>query len=77
MFITQDALIGIYSSSSTALGPLLTGFTVTTNSGTISVNWGDSLSDTLASGVPKNHQFLCALASAPAGFWNNIQPCVS
>ena len=54
----------------------LSNFSVTTTSGTILVNWGDGLSDTVSSGVPVNHSFSCPGAPAAPGFWNNIQPCI-
>ncbi len=53
----------------------LNGFSVTTTSGTVQVNWGDNTSDTLTSGILINHTFLCPNGVAAAGFWNNIEPC--
>lgn len=53
----------------------INGFSVTTTSGTVQINWGDGESDTLASGVPISHTFFCPNAVAAAGFWNNIEPC--
>jgi len=78
MFLNQDALIGIFASSSTTSGPKvqLSNFSVTTTSGSIQVNWGDGLIDTLISGVAKNHSFSCPAFSGPAGLWNNVQPCL-
>ena len=54
----------------------LSNFSVTTTSGTILVNWGDGLSDTLSSGIPINHSYICPGSPAAPGFWNNIQPCI-
>ena len=57
-------------------GPVvLNGFTVTTTSGEIYVNWGDRYFETLQSDVPRNHNFNCIDMPAPNGLWNNIQPC--
>lgn len=77
MFLNQDALIGIYSSSATAVSKVqLTNFSVTTTSGTILIDWGDGLSDTIPSGNVINHNFSCVPASAPEGLWNGVQPCI-
>ena len=54
----------------------LSNFSATTTSGTILVDWGDGLSDTLSSGIPINHSYLCPGAPAAPGFWDNVQPCI-
>jgi len=76
MFLNQSVLQGIYASSAGGVKVQLSNFSVTTTSGTILVNWGDGLSDTVSSGVPVNHSFSCPSAPAAPGFWNNIQPCI-
>jgi hypothetical protein len=77
MFLNQDALIGIYSSSASTVSKVqLFNFSVTTTSGTILIDWGDGLSDTITSSNVINHNFTCVPASAPAGLWNSIQPCI-
>lgn len=77
MFLTQSVLQGIYASSSGGVPKVqLSNFSVTTTSGTILVNWGDGLSDTLSSAVPINHSFSCPGSPAAPGFWNNAQPCI-
>jgi hypothetical protein len=71
-----------FSDDATALPPTpipqvqLSNFSVTTTSGTILVNWGDGLSDTLSSGIPINHSYICPGSPAVPGFWNGIQPCI-
>jgi hypothetical protein len=76
MFLTQSVLQGIYASSAGGVKVQLTSFSVTTTSGTILIDWGDGLSDTVLSVVDTNHSFSCPGAPAAPGFWNNIQPCI-
>ncbi len=75
MFHNKQALIGLYAGSSPT-GVVLTGFSVNTTSGNISVDWGDGTFDSLNSDTPVNHTFYCPDYSAPLStFWNNINPC--
>lgn len=76
MFHNKQALIGLYSGSSTANAAQLTNFSVTTTSGNILVDWGDGTSQTINSGVSVNHTFSCPDYSASNGLWNDINPCV-
>lgn len=79
MFHNKQALIGLYagSTSPTPTSIVLTGFSVTTTSGNISVDWGDGTSESINSGVLVNHTFFCQYFPAPLStFWNNITPCV-
>jgi len=55
-------------------GAILTGFSVTTSSGTITISWGDGTSDVTASNSPISHTFFC-ITSDPGGFWSQIDPC--
>jgi hypothetical protein len=76
MFSIQSLLVGIYAVSGDASKVQLSNFSVTTTSGTILVDWGDGLSETLSSAVPIDHSFSCPGDPAAPGFWNNIQPCI-
>lgn len=76
MFHNKQALIGLYGSSS-PVDSQLTGFSITTTSGNIFVEWGDGTSEFINSNTPVNHTFYCPDYSAsPSTFWNNINPCV-
>ena len=49
----------------------LSNFTITTTSGTITVNWGDGTNSIVSSNVPVNHNFLES-QEVLGGFWNFI-----
>jgi hypothetical protein len=76
MFNNKQALIGLYSNT-VSLGAQLINFTVTTTSGNIQIKWGDGVSEFINSNIAVNHNFYCPDYSAPSGFWNNINPCIS
>jgi hypothetical protein len=76
MFHNKQLLIGIYSNLAKEPGSQLTGFSITTTSGNILVNWGDGTSESINSNTSVNHTFFCPDYSGPSGFWNNIDPCL-
>jgi hypothetical protein len=73
MFHNKQFLIGIYDSS--LQSSRLVGFSVTTSSGTILVNWGDGSSRTIDSNTPTSHSYTCPDSPAQRGLWNDINPC--
>ncbi|NBP02281.1 MAG: hypothetical protein EBU90_19605 [Proteobacteria bacterium] len=53
-------------------GAILSNFSVTTTTGSITVNWGDFTSNNIASNTPITHQFYCPDDNSTTGFWTNI-----
>ena len=51
---------------------ILSNFSVTTTTGSITVNWGDFSSNNIASNSPITHQFHCPDDNSTTGFWTNI-----
>jgi len=76
MSLNRDMLIGIYASALLPTpGSIISNFSVTTTSGTITVDWGDGTSQIISSSVPTSKSYLCPSITISGNFWKNINPC--